>query len=569
MSSSTPDASDLSGGQPQPSVKRARKVSWKRRLLFIFAPLLFLYLLIEGAFTGWMLLSGGGGSSQLFEEIGKPLYQYDPVIGSRLSPENVRTAIILPDGVVESSAVIRGNNLGLPDEHDFLPQKPAGVQRRYAVFGGSYIAGLYMNRKYPDRLEEIAMQSGEKVEFMNCCCEGSGLTNWWLLTTNILNAEKFELDGVIFTVSDDNLYRGLLAMHDSFKNGWHTVYVNQIRTVSAADIPRTFEAAEPLLYHICMQDSFRGTPVFDRIWASAQDPGYRVSRGVLMPIRPYLTWMLFTHVGDKLPPHSSSLFGKPESGGNFDAMAKSRINDIRKFLESKRLPAVVIQLPPAPASEVPSKFSEWIPDASLEFANRLGVPFWDGREAYRSMKDEEYSSLFLDHDPHWNQKGSDLFAKETYDYLLKHPMSIPRTTEWQPVWHRLGVNVDLTASSDRADALRVSLSRSRLAEPWNNWDAQLIREMTFEKGKSYECSFEARSDEPRKIFCYVMNESNKEAVPNTWKEIELTSDWKTIHHTFTPEITSSSTPFVLEFGKDTTPFEISGFKMESNTLPAK
>jgi len=569
MSSTTRDASDLSDNQSRPPAQRARKLSWKRRLLFIFVPLFFLYLLIEGAFTGWMLFSGAGGSSQLFEEIGKPLYQYDPIIGSRLSPENVRTAIILPSGVVESSAVIRGNNLGLPDEHDFLPQKPEGTKRRYAVFGGSYIAGLYLNRKYPDRLEELANQSGESVEFMNCCCEGSGLTNWWLMTTKILDAQKFELNGVIFTVSEDNLYRGLLAMHDSYKRGWHTVYVNQIRTASAAEIPQTFEAAEPLLYHMCIQDSFRRAPVFEKIWASAQTPDFRVPRNVLMPIRPYLTWMLFTHIGDKLPPTSSSLFGKPESGGNFDAMAISRIKDIRTFLASRQLPAIVIQLPPAPASEVPSKFSEWIPNATLEFANRLGVPFWDGREAFRSMNDDEYSSLFLEKDPHWNQRGSDLFAKETHDHLLKHPMSEPRSTEWLPVWNRLGLNVGLTEKSDREDTVRVSLSRNRLPEPWNDWDAQLVREMKFEKGKSYDCTFEARSDAPRRIVCMVMDKSKKEAEPNTWKEYELTPEGKTIHHTFTLDESSSPSQFIIQFGKETTPFEISEFKMEPIVPTAK
>jgi hypothetical protein len=536
-------------------------MSWKRRILFAAVPIVFIYVLAEIVITSLFLFSEPVGSMQINEEIRSPLYQYDPVIGSRLSPKKFRTAILRPNGAVESTATIQGNNLGFPDASDFLPKKPAGVARRYAVFGGSYIAGLYMSRRFPDRLEELEAKSGQVVEYMNCCAEGSGLTNWWLFITKVLEPQAYELDGIIFTVSDDNLYRGLLAMHDSYERGWHTVYLNQIRTKTAAEIPQTFNDAKPLLYHVCMADSFCPSQVFDQIQASQGDANYRVPRSVLTPLRPFLFWFIYCHARDYSPPHSSTLFGKPAKGGNFDDMATSRIAEIRRFLESRQLPAVVIQLPPS--SERPSKFSEWIPQDTLEFANRLGVPFWDGREAYQSMSDADYAASFLENDPHWNQQGSDYFAKACFEHIRQYPMTKPRSLDWQPIWFRHGLQVILSPGTEKTTDMRVALESVNVPQPWNEWDAQLTREVQVKAQVKYALNFEARSNQPRSLVCAVTDPNDEKNQAILWQKFELTPEWKSYRSEFVAKKELDRAKLALRFGNATVPFEVREFSFGS------
>ena len=127
MASSSESVADPSPSNPPSPRLSAKRMSWKRRILFAAVPIVFIYVLAEIVITSLFLFSEPVGSMQINEEIRSPLYQYDPVIGSRLSPKKFRTAILRPNGAVESTATIQGNNLGFPDASDFLPKKPAGV----------------------------------------------------------------------------------------------------------------------------------------------------------------------------------------------------------------------------------------------------------------------------------------------------------------------------------------------------------------------------------------------------------------------------------------------------------
>src|SRR5262249_44135868 len=96
--------------------------------------------------------------------------------------------------------------------------------------------------------------------------------------------------------------------------------------------------------------------------------------------------------------------------GEFDPERKRLVDDIRRFLDSRKLPALVVHLPSRDTLLHPTNDSLLHFEKAKTFAKALGAQFLDGGKAFEGLSAAEIRARFLPHDGHWNQKGSDQFA---------------------------------------------------------------------------------------------------------------------------------------------------------------
>src|SRR5262249_20915912 len=123
----------------------------------------------------------------------------------------------------------------------------------------------------------------------------------------------------------------------------------------------------------------------------------RWPRVVPRRLRPYL----LTRLWRLIRPDRAE--GEPTPGRGADPDRDRLITDIRRFLDEKGLPALVVHIPDRPSLLDPERGSGWAIEDARDFARALGAEFLDGTEAFAGLGPGEIRALFLPFDGHWNQ----------------------------------------------------------------------------------------------------------------------------------------------------------------------
>ena len=199
--------------------KDRRPVTRKKKLLFASITLLLGYsfaeLVLTSLYMQGTLLPIPKSTVVLEQAEQGASRRYDPVRGCLLAQYPSRIAIVASNGLIETEGIVKGNNRGFPDRDDFQLERGKTKTRRYAVFGDSMTSAQFLKRNWPDMAEDLT--SGEQVslELYNFSVFGAGLDNWRSILVEHVEAEGYELDGVIFAVCCDDLHRGSTFWDDS------------------------------------------------------------------------------------------------------------------------------------------------------------------------------------------------------------------------------------------------------------------------------------------------------------------------------------------------------------------
>ncbi|HOZ47195.1 MAG TPA: hypothetical protein PLO37_12435 [Candidatus Hydrogenedentes bacterium] len=395
------------------------------------------YILVELAFSTlytfglvfppppFSLVEGNGGG-----------YRFDPIRGFWLLPQPSRWARIA-DGRPQYVGCLRGNDQGFPDRDHVGPQRQTPGRRRIAVFGDSFTAAQFLGLNWPDRAEDLARQAGEDVQLLNLAVDGGGLVNWWSICTKLLDADHYELDGVVFAVYDamfGELDRPF-ALGDTCSG--QRALRGYVDCAEHQSLTESFEQARPYLseseefivpsnlFELALDGKWR--PDLPRPWrlrlaayacACAQQ---LIRTGTL----PQLFSALSTCLGNPIA-YADALSHLPENirqdispwhplplSTNHLRLAE----DIHAYLVKKGLPALVVVIaqpmrPPIPPST-----------KVRQFAEVLGAQIVDGRDAFDGLDRDQIAALWLEHDGHWNQAGSDRFAAYMGEVLQNWPPS--------------------------------------------------------------------------------------------------------------------------------------------------
>ncbi|MFQ5698097.1 MAG: hypothetical protein ACE5IL_07415 [Myxococcota bacterium] len=361
----------------------------RRRIGFSALALGLSYLLVEGVVTvGLRIASPEPERYWVFEGAGA--LHFDPQIGCRLGPEPARFASVY-GGALQYVRTLRGNSAGFPDRDDFGPTRPPGIEGRIAVFGDSFSAGLALERNWPDRAEDWLRQRGRRIRLLNFSIDGGGLANWWSISTHIVEAQRYELDGVVFAVFPGDLRRRFTVCETRVPG--HPLFGRALGW-DPEDQPATLEAALPMMRPV--RSSYRiSSQQFDAVLRDE----WRPTRS----LRPVLAGVLAQSLR-----RVRGRFGAPPPADLTEGRAPL-VEDLRAALRRREVPVWVV--------EIPSRerlLGEPV-DASLSreiraFARRLGATWLDGAEAFSGISRAEVSREYLPHEGHWAQAGSDRFA---------------------------------------------------------------------------------------------------------------------------------------------------------------
>jgi hypothetical protein len=231
---------------------------------------------------------------------------------------------------------------------------------------------------------------------LNFAQDGTGLANWWSIVLRLLAPQHYQLDGIVFAVYGNDLHRrfmfyemrGVEFERDGVSETWN---------------PETF----PQSVESIRRREFRAS---DRAYNLSDEDFERALHGEWKP--PVHRELKLHLAGDALRflfPPAPGLTAETLERDAMDPDRKRLMNDIRGFLESQKLPAMVVYVPDR-AELLGEARASSVKEAS-DFASAIGAgEFVDGREAFAGLTPKEIGANWLRHDLHWNQQGSDRFA---------------------------------------------------------------------------------------------------------------------------------------------------------------
>lgn len=388
------------GIDPENGETRRRGLSWRRRILFCLIVLVPAFFLFDATFS-WLLNVAGlvPKRAQMIDELlpDGPIASFDAATGYRLSRHKSRWAVVSPDGFVQSQSARGGNNLGFPDDQDFTPQRPPGVTKRLAVLGDSMSAAQFIKRNWPAETERLLNEQGQKTQLLNFSVDGGGICNWYGAVADILDRENYDIDGVVFAVCCDDLFRGLYVVHDAFEAGKHRIRVARIPGLNPDKNPKSLAECEQ--YFSPLMEMSGLTPrEFDDLLAGNYVPPDDMKSMIVTKMM--LVAFLLRHY------FPQGTFTEPDA---FNPELEALIGRFAEIISRRRWKAMVAWVP-MQNEHPPPAMHHGASAACAAFARRLGAPLVDGSEAFRDLSGDEIKACFFEHEAHWNQRGSDRFA---------------------------------------------------------------------------------------------------------------------------------------------------------------
>jgi hypothetical protein len=411
MSSVHRPAGDFDSCQPgynwqlERAAAMPRQLSLKKKLLFSCLVLLVCYGVSEAICTAILPVPAGSIGADTFsiqEDTGG--FCIDLIRGYSITKSPTRIARV-SNGHVEFVGTLRGNSQGFQGDRDFTVEKPAGIKRRYLVFGDSFTSAAFLTTRWTERAEELLPQT----EFVNCGIDGAGLANWWSVLTRLILPNNYQFDGVIFALIPHDLYRpfavadhrceGVATLGSS---GWNPdIFPDNVNKAFGYMSVATFTKVTPQEFDasireqkLCRGSNPHGVRHPWIAWQAADVLG-RLFRSHAAPVDIESQFAAVPH----LEPHAPSNF--------FGEYQMAMMVDIHDRLVAKHLPITVVYIP---GRDELLKRQDDSPKVR-SFASILGARFVDGSQPFRGLDTDAIRACYFPVDGHWNQDGSDRFAE--------------------------------------------------------------------------------------------------------------------------------------------------------------
>lgn len=413
------------GSQSQQQTQ-PRKMTRRRKVLFS-AVMLATFCAIAETVATFLYLRGflEPHAMWVHEATGRgKTVRFDPIRGFRLTDQSSRNLVMTTHGLIESVGTWQGNNQGFPDRDDFFPKRPEGVSKRIAVFGDSFTAAQYIERNWPDAVEDRFRTMKQPAQLLNFAIDGGGLANWWSTLIRLVKHEEYEIDGIIFAVFMGNVGRTFMFADqaDQWVDG--EMVESQLMAAYSSgwnprDWPATAEEARPFLGPIA--EFTVSSEQFERALSGNWRPS------IDRPFRFYLAnrcrrgleelvgrW----DVADDNPVVPSqrtlSAFASIQSG------RMKLIMEIQEYVRQKSLPVMVVHIPNQEElyDGTRNEYTFW---ETRSFARLLKAEFVDGAKAFAGMSTSDIRRGWLVFDGHWGQPCSDRFAEFMVDKLKNWP----------------------------------------------------------------------------------------------------------------------------------------------------
>jgi hypothetical protein len=391
-----------------------RRLGLGKRLVFGCFVAAFVYAVAEAALS--LVASRVVPSVYwVFEETG-PSVRFDPVSGYRVHGGPARVAKFVRSknpfaATLEYVGGFVGNEQGFPDRDPFRTARADPEATRLAVLGDSFSGGDLLLH-WPDACEDAVALRGGRAELLNFSLTGIGLANWHSILTREIEPAGYGLDGVVFAVWENDLGRRFYVCDHG---GSETHLGGRVPSWDPAAYPRTSDEARQLMR------SWQGYIVPRTDFEGALRGRWRPSR----PVEPLLAGFVEDLVRDDVDDDTGPA-GAPAPGGLAADLRDTThgrgrlVREIREALARMGVPALVVSIPTI--EELMEGRSAPAGDDARAFADYLGARFVDGADAYDGLEGMDLRSNWYPVDLHWNQTGSDRFARWMADEVLRWPV---------------------------------------------------------------------------------------------------------------------------------------------------
>jgi hypothetical protein len=322
----------------------------------------------------------------------------DPIAGYRFLPGDHRIMRTHWRRLI-SDAQIHVNAQGFIAREDFRPGRLPGVFR-VAVLGDSFTAALNFSTPWPNRAQDnLRRQPGTNYEINSFALPGTTPGGWRKLFFDEI-VPNFPFDAVIIEASTP------------YFNLEHPSEIRTPEKQTPLTIPETHVRSDKQLdarYEFASRWRWRlPDALYTPNWIS---DSLTLSRSA---IKAQIKSLIFPNKAlDASPAAVYARWREKSYGKNFDDLLA-----IVTYLQARHIPLLLVRAPQA---------NDWNPanrtarDEFTKFAQTLKVNAWDPYSLYEDEPREiSARKYWVEGDPHWNQAGSDRFAREIAGYIVEH-----------------------------------------------------------------------------------------------------------------------------------------------------
>lgn len=386
-----------------------------RSILFYSVLGLLLYLFIEIIIYTYYLVKINYGNTS-FEAINKKNIVYDSIRGFRFLPGTART-ILIENNNLEYDNTFTINNVGVPSITDYSNKKSNKNIFRYIVFGDSHTQGYFLERNWPDLVNEKLKNNN--IELYNFSIDGGGLVNWHNIFFKEL-LKNYEFDGIIFAVYGNNFDRDFWVLSPDYKQN-----INQGGYIDS--IPKS---QNDLLNNYKLQ---KGESLYKTNSEINKNKDLYLSKKIKFLPFNFYSLKLYSDLKKEIELREylnkynnsnyvtykiSDTYNINDFVGRYGLGKYKLLNEIMKTADSLELKVIFCNIPD---KDLIFNYKSFIPANIKELmflSEYYNAKFYNICEVFKGYEKDSLENFWFKYDGHLNQKGSEIISDAFSKFLL-------------------------------------------------------------------------------------------------------------------------------------------------------
>jgi hypothetical protein len=391
----------------------------KQGLLLMINTFFILYLLAEAVFRA--ALSMGIMNAPGMEVINlsnQKFVEEDTVAGYKLCGKKVRNTEIV-DGKLVYDNHFTPNRQGYNSCKDYDSLKSKRVHR-YMVFGDSFTAADFLQTPWPDHMnaDSIKLADSLHLQLYSFALDGFGLLNWYSVFFKEV-AVNYDFDGVIFAVFGDDLSRDFVSanVEDSICY-YHKAPVvpgnaEAFRQIRNVRIPFGKIASDPYIDRMIegniRPEQSRSLYLCDLITSIFRSRSEQGRRKEAMTDQAY-----------SLNSGRQGVQNKADFVARYSANRYQMLSEMMNWCRVHNKQVIITSIPHQQiVRENRDQNTSNVLQSELEFLSKeFGTWYYNAYPDFQKLDEQRLSDAYFKNDVHWNQEGSDYFAKNFTQFLI-------------------------------------------------------------------------------------------------------------------------------------------------------
>ena len=390
-----------------------KNLRFLKKVLNLFLWIFSIYIFLEIVF--FVLMGFPRFSNINIIYLNRDCISFDPIMGSRLTDSKPCRLVRIVNGKVIYDNIFKGNNMGYNSYIDFVPKKSSPDVFRIVVLGDSFTAEEFLKMPWPQKVQNILNEKYRKVEIYPFAIDGGGLYNWY----SIMKKEvfpKFDMDALIIAIFPGDLMRGFSIFHST---------ESSLYFIRLGQIPRTPEIFNRYvlprmrkLGYVANDDSINKAIKYYSKW---HHPQIRPN-AVIFITKQSRRFIRYLHLRRSL---KNIISNKYKFDWNIFKYyyGEKRVKMLAEIIETckKRKIPVILSSVPSWEEIIESKYHRPFFDIEIEgIAKHFGIYYHNGYKAFQGhYKKRELFKNYYTLDAHWTQMGSNTYAKDIANYIIK------------------------------------------------------------------------------------------------------------------------------------------------------